>query len=77
MVLAGCVLWLAACAPATVNKQSVRATDQAPESTQVAVVQIPYDPNRPYYVVTVEPFGIAVSDRTDALLITHQFSGVV
>jgi curli biogenesis system outer membrane secretion channel CsgG len=59
MALATCVLWLAACAPATVNKQSVRATDQAPESTQVALVQIPYDPNRPYYVVTVEPFGIA------------------
>jgi curli biogenesis system outer membrane secretion channel CsgG len=59
MALATCVLWLAACAPATVNKQSVRATDQAPESTQVALVQIPYDPSRPYYVVTVEPFGIA------------------
>ena len=58
MALATCVLWLAACAPATVNKQSVRATDQAPESTQVALVQIPYDPNRPYYVVTVEPFTI-------------------
>ena len=59
MVWAACAVWLAACAPATVNKQSVRATDQAPESTQVAVVQIPYNPNRPYYVLTVEPFGIA------------------
>lgn len=58
-VMVACALWLAACAPATVNKQGVRATDQAPESAQVNIVQIPYDPNRPYYVVTVEPFQIA------------------
>src|SRR5579885_2187422 len=42
---------------ATVDKQSVRATQTAPESTQVDVVRIPYDPSLPYYVVTVEPFG--------------------
>jgi hypothetical protein len=59
MVLLACALICAACAPATVNKQPVRATDQAPESTQVALVQIPYDPNRPYYILTVEPFEIA------------------
>ena len=41
------------------NKQGVRATDRAPESAQVDLVQIPFNPNRPYYVVTVEPFQIA------------------
>jgi curli biogenesis system outer membrane secretion channel CsgG len=45
-----------ACAPATVDKQSVRATAQAPDSTRVDLVQVPYDPSLPYYVVTVEPF---------------------
>jgi curli biogenesis system outer membrane secretion channel CsgG len=45
----------AACGPASVDKQSVRATSQAPESTQVDVVRVPYDPSLPYYVVTVEP----------------------
>jgi curli biogenesis system outer membrane secretion channel CsgG len=59
MVMAACVLWLAACAPATVNKQGVRATDRAPEASQVDIVQIPYNPNRPYYVLTIEPFQIA------------------
>ncbi|HEY8514857.1 MAG TPA: CsgG/HfaB family protein [Candidatus Binatia bacterium] len=54
-----CALFAAACAPATVNQQSVRATDQAPVATQVDVVRIPYNPNYPYYVVTVEPFQIA------------------
>jgi len=44
------------CAPATVDKRSVRATSQAPESTAVDVVRIPYDPSLPYYVVVVEPF---------------------
>jgi curli biogenesis system outer membrane secretion channel CsgG len=58
-VLVACALLLASCAPATVDRQSVRATDRAPESTQVDLVQIPYNPNRPYYVLTVEPFGIA------------------
>lgn len=52
---------LGACADATVNKQGVRATDQAPESTQVEVVRIPYDPHYPYYVVTVEPLTVGVS----------------
>jgi curli biogenesis system outer membrane secretion channel CsgG len=48
IVAAGCT--------ATVDKQSVRATQTAPESTQVDVVRIPYDPSLPYWVVTVEPF---------------------
>src|SRR5438046_4449254 len=42
---------------ATVDKQSVKATQTAPESTQVEVVRIPYDPSLPYYVVTVEPLS--------------------
>ncbi|MEW6271240.1 MAG: CsgG/HfaB family protein [Thermodesulfobacteriota bacterium] len=54
-----CALLVSACAPATVNQQSVRATDQAPVATQVDVVRIPYNPNYPYYVLTVEPFTIA------------------
>lgn len=54
--LFGCLL-LGACASATVNKSSVRATQTAPESTQVEVVRIPYDPALPTYVVTVEPFA--------------------
>lgn len=45
-----------ACANATVDKQAARATSQAPESMQVDVVRIPYDPSLPYYVVVVEPF---------------------
>jgi curli biogenesis system outer membrane secretion channel CsgG len=52
-VLAGL---LTACETATVNKQGVRATSQAPDSTQVDVARIPYDPSLPYYVVAVEPF---------------------
>jgi curli biogenesis system outer membrane secretion channel CsgG len=48
---------LGACATAQVDKQSVRATSTAPESTQVDIVRIPYDPALPTYVVTVEPFA--------------------
>jgi curli biogenesis system outer membrane secretion channel CsgG len=54
-----CVL-LSACT-AEVNKQSVRATQNAPESTQVDVVRIPYDPSLPKYVVTVEPLAFDAS----------------
>ena len=53
-IVAMCAL-LGACAPASVNKQSVRATQNAPESTQVDVVRIPFDPSLPTYVLTVEP----------------------
>jgi len=52
-MLALCVLFTAC--TAEVNKQSVKATQTAPESTQVEVVRIPYDPSLPRYVVTVEP----------------------
>jgi curli biogenesis system outer membrane secretion channel CsgG len=52
-LLAGCT--------ATVNKQGVRATDQAPEGAQVEVVRIPYDPSYPRYVVTIEPFTFDAS----------------
>jgi curli biogenesis system outer membrane secretion channel CsgG len=55
VLLAVCAL-LSACT-AEVNKASVRATDTAPESTQVEVVRIPYDPSLPRYVVTVEPLA--------------------
>lgn len=55
LVLPACLL-LGACATATVDKSSVRATQTAPESTRVEPVQIPYDPSLPTYVVTVEPF---------------------
>jgi curli biogenesis system outer membrane secretion channel CsgG len=48
-------LFASACATATVDKASVRATQTAPESTQVEVVRVPYDPAYPRYVVTVEP----------------------
>src|SRR5213593_2030003 len=48
---------LASACTATVDKQSVKATQTAPESTQVEVVRIPYDPSLPYYVVTVEPLS--------------------
>lgn len=51
------VALLASACAATVDKQSVRATQNAPESTQVEVVRIPYDPSLPYYVVTVEPLN--------------------
>src|SRR5437868_14758909 len=57
VILAGLVAAVAsACAPATVDKQSVRATAEAPDSTRVDVVRVPFDPSLPYYVVTVEPF---------------------
>lgn len=55
------LLGAAGCAPATVNQQSVRATDQAPVSTQVELVQIPYNANYPFYVVTVEPFTVSAA----------------
>ena len=53
-MLSVCTL-LAGCT-AVVNKQGVRATDQAPEGARVDIVRIPYDPSYPRYVVTVEPF---------------------
>jgi curli biogenesis system outer membrane secretion channel CsgG len=56
---------LATACTATVDKQSVRATDKAPESTQVEVVRVPYDPSLPYYVVTVEPFSFDASGSGD------------
>jgi len=56
LFLAGLVVLCAACT-AAVDKQSVRATQNAPESTQVDVVRIPYDPSLPYWVVTVEPLN--------------------
>lgn len=58
VVAAGAML--AGCATATVDKQSVRATAGQPESLQVDVVRVPYDPSLPTYVVTVAPLQVAV-----------------
>jgi curli biogenesis system outer membrane secretion channel CsgG len=57
---------LAACAPATVDKSSVRATQTAPESTQVDIVRIPYDPAYPRYIVTVEPLEFGADGTPSA-----------
>jgi curli biogenesis system outer membrane secretion channel CsgG len=57
------VLALTCGCTATVDKQSVKATQTAPESTQVEVVRIPYDPAFPRYVVTVEPLAFDASGR--------------
>jgi len=65
LLIAAC-LATASCAPATVDKQSVRATEGQPESTQVDVLRIPYDPNLPTYVVTVAPLQIAVDGSPSA-----------
>jgi curli biogenesis system outer membrane secretion channel CsgG len=54
-ILAAGAALASACTAAAVDKQSVRATQTAPESTQVEVVRIPYDPSLPRYVVAVEP----------------------
>ncbi|CAL1240041.1 hypothetical protein [Candidatus Methylocalor cossyra] len=48
---------LASCT-AAVDKDSVRATANAPTSTQVDILRIPYDPGQPRYVVTVEPLTV-------------------
>ena len=51
-------LSLAACS-AQVDQGSVQAQSGQPTAAQVAVVSIPYDPNLPRYVVTVQPFTLA------------------
>ncbi len=66
MLMAAACAVIAGCAPATVDKQSVRATSGQPESLQVDVVRIPYDPNLPTYVVTVAPLEIAVDGSPSA-----------
>lgn len=57
LILVAVMIVAGACSNATVDKSSARATDQAPASTQVDVVRIPYDPAFPRYVVTVEPMS--------------------
>lgn len=57
-------LALSACS-ASVDKSSVRATEGQPESARVDLVQIPYDPNQPKYVVTVQPFTLATGGSGD------------
>jgi len=46
---------------AMVDKSSVRASAGAPESTKVASIHIPFNPDLPRYVVTVEPLQVATS----------------
>lgn len=65
LIAVACIM-LASCAPATVDKQGVRATSGQTESTQVEIVRIPYDPNLPTYVVTVEPLQVAVDGSPTA-----------
>lgn len=55
LLLVGLLVVAGACSNATVDKSSARATDQAPEASQVEVVRIPYDAAFPRYVVVVEP----------------------
>ncbi|MCC6763954.1 MAG: hypothetical protein IT293_04745 [Deltaproteobacteria bacterium] len=66
MLLAAACVIVAGCAPATVDKQGVRATEGQTASTQVDVVRIPYDPNLPTYVVTVAPLEVAVDGSPSA-----------
>ncbi len=49
---------------AQVDKSSAKAQTGAPESAQVEIVQFPYNPNLPIYVVAVEPFGYGASGMT-------------
>jgi len=65
LIAVACIM-LASCAPATVDKQGVRATSGQTESTQVEIVRIPYDPNLPTYVVAVEPLQVAVDGSPTA-----------
>ncbi len=65
LVAAACAAF-AGCATATVDKQSVRATEGQPESTQVEIVRIPYDPSLPTFVVTVAPLEVAVDGSPSA-----------
>ncbi|MBM4268490.1 MAG: hypothetical protein FJ144_18085 [Deltaproteobacteria bacterium] len=66
MTLLASLVSFLGCAPATVDKSSVRATQTAPESTQVDIVRIPYNPNLPRYIVTVEPLAFGVDGNPAA-----------
>jgi len=55
-------LQLAGCTPATVDAAAVQAQPYAPESADVPLVRVPYDPRFPRYVVAVEPLVL----QTDA-----------
>lgn len=46
------------------DKSEAKATSEAPESTQVDKISIPFDPNLPQYVVVVEPFDYSASSET-------------
>lgn len=57
--------FLASCT-ALVDKTSVKATEGAPVSAQVEVVDIPYDASLPKYVITVAPLEVGVSSSAGA-----------
>ena len=50
---------------AQVDQTSVQAQSGQPTAAQVSVVSIPYDPNLPRYVVTVQPFTLAAEGSGD------------
>lgn len=63
MVLSGC----------SMQKMDVRAEAGRPDSAQVDIVSIPYDPSRPKYVLVVEPFEAS----QNVYSITHGEAGSV
>jgi curli biogenesis system outer membrane secretion channel CsgG len=63
LLLAATLSLLAACA-ASVDKSPVRAQEGPTQSTTVDVVTIPYDPQLPRWIVTVEPMRVGSSQGT-------------
>ena len=66
LLVAAALVLIAGCAPATVDKQGVRAQSGQVESAQVDIIRIPYDPSLPTYVVTVAPLQVAVDGSPTA-----------
>lgn len=64
--LAAALALLPGCA-AQVDKASVRATAAAPSAAQVEVLEIPYDPALPTYVVTVAPLAVGADSGGGAV----------
>ena len=66
-----CAVLLAACA--SIDKSSLRAHGGVPESTEVELAEIPYDPSYPRFVVAVEPFIVTPRQIPGQSLTTIQF----
>jgi curli biogenesis system outer membrane secretion channel CsgG len=49
---------------ASVDKSSAKAQEGSPESAQVEIVSVPYDPSLPTFLVAVENLGQGASGRT-------------